>query len=330
MEKTTTIKISIVIPVYNDWESLNKLITGLDSAFSFLRKDIICYFSVLIVNDGSILPPNIDRELFRTSCLDRAEVLHLVVNVGHQRAIAIALAHLQSTGTFDAVIVMDADGEDRPEDALKLLTTYLQQPEKIILAARTRRSESFIFRCGYMIYRNLFKILCGSTLNFGNFCLIPTAFLPQLVHLSDLWNHFASGIVRSKLPFISVATQRGKRFIGHSHMNFVKLIIHGLSAISVHLDTVAVRIVIATSTLILLSGMGFLVVAVIRLFTDLAIPGWASVVGLLFLGIAVQGIFMTILFIFFFLNSRQQKMFIPQIEFNDYIRKLEKVYEKND
>jgi glycosyltransferase involved in cell wall biosynthesis len=320
------IKLIIVIPVFNDWESFAILVKEIDKRFRSVLGQTVASISILGIDDGSTLlldPRQID---FHGTCLESVDILHLAVNVGHQRAIIIALAFLEPQCAADAILIMDADGEDSPEDALRLVEASIKDPQKIILAARTKRSEGLAFRSGYMIYRLIYRLLCGSSIQSGNFCLIPASFLSRLVGLSDLWNHFAAGIMRSKLPMISVPTYRGVRFRGQSHMSLVNLLAHGLSAISVHLDLVAIRVLMGTGALVLMAIAGFIIVLLIKLFTTAAIPGWASTIGLSFLLIAIQGTLMSILLVFIVLNNRQQRMFIPHVDCKHYIKKLTRLY----
>jgi hypothetical protein len=329
MKHPLPIRVTIVVPVYNDWESFAMLIKGIDKEFRAVLSQTISSVSVLAVDDGSLLPPDSKMMDFHGTCIAGVDILHLAVNVGHQRAIAVALAYLEAQPSPDAVLVMDSDGEDRPEDALRLLKAFMRHPEKIVLASRTKRSEGLAFRLGYSMYRVLYRTLCGSSIRYGNFCVIPAFQLSRLVYISDLWNHFVAGIMRSRLPFIAVPTERGRRFVGRSQMNVVSLIIHGLSAISVHLDTVAVRVLVGTSAMVAIAITGFLAVSLVRLLTDLAIPGWASTVALSFLAIAIQGVLMSILLVFIILNTRQQRTFIPQVDFKHYVKELNRVYERD-
>jgi hypothetical protein len=329
MKPSRPIKITVVVPVYNDWEAFAILVKEIDVEFQPLLGEFVSSVSVLAVDDGSVVLPERDQLDFHKTQISSLDILHLAANVGHQRAITIALAYLESkSSASDVILVMDADGEDRAEDVPRLVKASIEHPEKIILAARTKRSDGIVFRVGYVIYRLLYRVLCGSSIRYGNFSLIPAALLSRLVCLSDLWNHFMAGIMRSKLPMMSVSTERGRRFVGSTHMSVVSLVVHGLSAISVHLDTVAVRVLMATGAIVLVATLGFIIVSLIRLLTELAIPGWASTVGLSFLIIAIQGVLVSILLVFITLNSRQQRMFIPQIDFKYYVKEVERIYEK--
>lgn len=265
--------ITLVTPVYNDWESLFILLDQLAAAAA--QTDIV--FDVLAVNDGSdqALEPFVRLPESRSS-LRRVEVVHLLTNLGHQRAIAVGLAEAQRRGGSDAILIMDADGEDRPEDALRLIEAHRAQPNHIIAAQRTKRSERWGFRFFYMIYKLVFHMLVGQVIDFGNFCLIPAAQLKRLVYRAAIWNNLPAAIIRSRLPLLRLQTWRGTRYAGQSRMNLVSLMIHGLSAISVYSDAIFVRTLLISSVIGLLALGGIASVVMIRLFTDLAIPGWAT------------------------------------------------------
>lgn len=210
------------------------------------------------------------------------EVLRLAVNVGHQRAIALGLREIAERGDQTHVIVMDGDGEDRPEDLPSLLAASSAAPASIVLAQRGTRSEGPLFRAFYVLYKSMFVLLTGRRIDFGNFSLLPIAAVQRLVRMPELWNHFAATIARSRLPIVKLRVTRGTRYAGQSHMNFNSLVVHGLSAISIFSDSVYVRVMVASSALLGLLGLGMSGVIGIRLFTTLAIPGWTtSAIGFL-------------------------------------------------
>jgi glycosyltransferase involved in cell wall biosynthesis len=190
-------------------------------------------FHIVAVDDGSATP--LDSEalaLSFSSCIVELNVMVLALNLGHQRAIAAGLCALVERTDIDAVIVMDSDGEDRLEDVATLLAASRTHPaEKIVLARRTERSETRIFKIGYLAYRLLFRLLTGRAVAFGNFSLIPFTSLQRLVRLPELWNNLAAALMRSRMPYITVATRRGVRYFGQSRMNLTALVIHGPSAV---------------------------------------------------------------------------------------------------
>ncbi len=161
------------------------------------------------------------------------QVLRLRRNLGHQRAIAVALAYVQQKLPGDAVVVMDADGEDRPEDIHRRSRT---RSNRQILQSRSspergRRIESFSFKLFYACYRLLHRVLTGRNIKFGNFSLLPRRHLDSIVAYPELWNHYAAAVLKARLPYIGIRADRGKRLSGKSKMSFVGLVVHGLSAL---------------------------------------------------------------------------------------------------
>ena len=312
-------KTVIVIPVFDDWECLKKQIGNLDSVMNGRS----CELSIVAVNDGSSFACPLKKVDFKTlSVIKSIEVVNLVRNVGHQRAITLGLACVQHHKPCDFVIVMDSDGEDRAEDVPRLLEESQRSPDHIIFARRAKRSEGPVFRIFYHLYRILFRLLTATPIAFGNFCAIPYPVLKRLGYVSELWNHFASGVIRSRIPIVSIPTERGKRFSGRSKMDFTSLIILGLSAIAVSLDRVAVRLILASIGLILFSIAAIAAVVAIRFLTDLAIPGWATYAVIGFAIILVQGLAMSVSVGFLVLSYRTQKHFVPYYDYQQFVLDL--------
>lgn len=305
-------KIHLLIPVFNDWESAEKLISEIRKTFLSVPDIQVNFF---IVDDCS------------TDILPMAEeikgeditVIRLNRNVGHQRAIALGLSYINEHAACDYVVIMDGDGEDKPSDIPGLLKKAIGEKDKIIFGHRQRRYEGIWFRFFYTLYKMIFRILTAHKINFGNFCVIPFERVNNLVYVSDLWNHFSGGVIRSRIPYSSLPLDRGTRYFGSSKMNFFTLVIHGLSAIAVYTDILAVRILVSTFLLIFLSVIGIIIVASIRFFTPFAIPGWASFVVLSFLILIFQAFLISLLLLFNVLNYRTQRHFIPAIEYKNFI-----------
>ena len=265
--------LAIVTPVFDDWRSFAML--AADIAGQFDREEIA--IQLCAVDDGSLarfapeaiaLPPD--------SCVVGVEVIRLALNLGHQRAIAVGLCEMAERPEFDAVVVMDSDGEDRPSDIASLVAASRERPDSIVLARRTKRSEPPAFRLWYRLYQLVFWLLTGQAIRFGNFALLPMSAVSRLVYMPELWNHLAASIIRSSLPYLEVPTARGARLAGRSRMNGTSLIVHGLSALSVQTDRIFVRVLLAAVGLAAVAGLGIVVVTAIRFGTDRAIPGWAT------------------------------------------------------
>ena len=309
-------KLIIVTPVYNDWSSFNTLLGDIDVAL----KDSGVEYTVLAVNDDSSeLPP----ENLKPSV--PCEVLHLTCNLGHQRAIAIGLAQIADNAEFDAAIVMDSDGEDLPRYLPELLTANSENPEAIIAARRDKRSEGRAFRFGYRIYQLIFRLFTGQRLSFGNFCLMPAAVVKRLVYQESIWNHLAATILRSRFEVKMISTERGDRYAGESRMNFGSLVLLGLSAVSVYNDIALLRTLVASLVLSGLAVAGIFMTTFVRMFTDLAIPGWASnVVGSMTI-ILIQALVISVFVLFIVLANRSQRGFVAARHYQDYVLDIEEI-----
>jgi glycosyltransferase involved in cell wall biosynthesis len=323
-EKPTneSLRVVILIPVYNDWDSLKSLFKELGGV------SIRCNIAptIIVVNDGSdqaangVFVAESQIEHFR-----EIEVIHLHLNLGHQSAIAVGLSEILHRHECDVVIVMDADGEDRPEDLDRLIQAHSEAPGRIIVAKRSRRSEGLPFRFFYGIYKLIFRLFVGKNLDFGNFCLIPSTHLGRLAFDPMTWNHLAAAISRSQLDITKLKSNRGRRFHGKSSMGIQKLISHGLSAVSVYLDVAMIRILVLSVLIMLVALVGVLTVIWLRLFTELAIPGWAtSAVGVLSI-IGLQGLILSTLASFLVLRTRSGISLIPAIDGSKFIKRVEQI-----
>ena len=313
----------IIMPVFNDWSALDPLLRQLDEELS--RQNLEA--EILVIDDGSTIkaPAHLGAAGFKR--IARIEILRLRRNLGHQRAIAIALAHIEEKVPCRAVVVMDADGEDKPEDAIKLIEEYRRgDQEKVIFAQRVKRSENLLFRVSYFIYKRLYKALTGQEIRIGNFSLIPRQLLTQIVVVSEIWNHYSSGILKARIPHRYIPTDRSSRLAGSSRMNYVQLAVHGLSAISIYGDVIGVRALMATVMLAFISVVLIIIAIVVRSLTDLAIPGWATyVIGLSFI-ILLQSITISFSFVFLILNGRNNYSFLPQRDYHYFILDVRRVF----
>lgn len=318
-------KVLFVIPVFNDWTSLAVLLKHLDQKLS--EQGISA--EILAVDDASTLPSKSALDLIRPTAIEKVYLLKLRRNLGHQRAITVGLAYAEEKCSADMIVVMDSDGEDTPEDVIRLVRTCAASNyQKIIFARRSQRSESRLFKLFYYAYRNIYKLLTGFEIQVGNFSAIPYRLLHRLVVVSETWNHYAAGVLKSKLPYIDIPTRRGYRYHGQSKMNFSALVTHGLSAISVYGEMVGVRLLMATCGLICIATMVLLIVIGIRLMTDLAIPGWTSFLVVALLSIILQAFIISVSFIFLVLIGRNNTGFIPCRDYQYFVLSLEERFSK--
>lgn len=305
---------AIVLPVFNDWDPLLVVLREVAYASG------CCRHHVILVDDGSSAePPAALAELVRTGCIASIELIRLAVNMGHQRAIAVGLSAAAERDDLTAVIVMDSDGEDRPCDIATLVAVSERYPGHVVLAKRARRQEDWRFRSGYLVYKILFRVLTGRTIDFGNFCLLPMAAVRRLVHMPELWNNLAAAVMRSRLRFQRVPIDRGHRISGRSHMNLPGLVLHGLSAMSVYADLIFARVLLAAGLAGATAVAGLLAAVTVRCATAYAIPGWASIVFGDLVIILTQSFVMVIATTLALLGSRSQRSIVPLVDAGNFV-----------
>jgi polyisoprenyl-phosphate glycosyltransferase len=312
--------LTIVTPVLDDWESLNVLIREIE-ADAFLQD---WYISLIVVDDGS-------SKTVDTSGVEwhpRQLTIHFVrlrANVGHQRAIALGLAYAARQRSAGPIIVMDADGEDDPHDLHKLLAAHNQHSSSLICAARARRSEGFVFKMFYAAYKMLFRALTGSRIMFGNFSLIPRERLNLVLCSSGIWNNFAASVLRCRVSRRFVDTCRGRRYAESSRMNFVALMVHGLSAVSVYSDVVIGRIIIVTSAFAAALAVAVVGIVVAKLTSDQFIPGYATSLVLFLFSIALNTILLGMVLVMLLLNNRTLSSALPTRMLDDLVEGVTRV-----
>lgn len=272
MVETGRMNATLLIPIYNDWDSLRILLRELDRELSEEYR-----LRLLLIDDAStnLKPETLIDE--HCSVFESATCLRLKCNVGHQRAIAVGLSWLVSAGSMDPVIIMDGDGEDKPSDLPRMLQLFAETGEKVaVFAGRTKRSESLVFKLFYRLYRGLHLIMVGLPVRIGNFSIIPSSYAQGLTVSNYLWYHYAATVVRTRMPFVTLKTARGNRYRGVSQMNFVSLVRHGMSAIAVQSETLSVRMLILACVFAMFGIAVLAGIIGIRLFTSVQIPGWAT------------------------------------------------------
>jgi polyisoprenyl-phosphate glycosyltransferase len=303
-------QILILTPLYNDEESFNMFAAKIEALV--LEKNHSLSF--LIVNDGT--------PTLRLKTHIPFSVIHLHRNIGHQKAIAIGLAYAYNNLSFDKIIVMDCDGEDNPEDIIALLE--LSEKSEIVVGKRGARKEGWGFKFFYNIYKTIFYTLTGKQISFGNFMLLSKKAAGTIIYYSEIWNHLAGTIIKSKLEYSYIKAHRGLRYAGKSKMNFSSLLLHGLGAVGVFIEIIAGRLLVFSVLMIALSIIAMLVVLSIKLFTANAIPGWATTILSSMFIVLLQGFLLSLFTIFLYLSIQSQRKFIPALHYNDYVRAIEK------
>jgi len=228
-------KVVILIPVYNDWQSVSKLIDEINN----LSVSSEFQISVIIVNDAS----NHDRQEENKNLenINSIKILNMKTNQGHARCIATGLKYIYEKEDFDHVIPMDGDGEDRPEEIIEFLNKIKISNNEPIVAERVKRSENLIFKICYQVHKLITLTFTGKYIKFGNFTCLPKTTVQKLINEKSTWNSYSGSLKKVENNLLSVPSTRGTRYFGPSKMSFYNLIKHSLSIISVFRKTFLIR-----------------------------------------------------------------------------------------
>tara|TARA_S200000501_G_scaffold351673_1_gene369754 strand:+ start:77 stop:946 length:870 start_codon:yes stop_codon:yes gene_type:complete len=228
-------KFKILIPVYNDWQSVLKLLDDINLIVKNLNQEI----SIIIVNDAS----NHDRqdEEKKLENINSVKILNMKINQGHARCIATGLKYIYEKEDFDYVIPMDGDGEDRPEEISDFINYVNETQDKIIVGERIKRSENLAFKICYQIHKLITFTFTGKSIKYGNFTCLPKATVEKMINEKATWNSFSGSLRKIEKNLSSIPSIRGIRYFGPSKMSFFNLLKHSLSIISVFRYAVLIR-----------------------------------------------------------------------------------------
>ena len=228
-------KIKILIPVYNDWQSVFKLLKDINSEVSTIDSE----FSVIIVNDASTEnKPDFSHDL---SNLKSIQIINMKENRGHARCNAAGLKHINEKEEFDYVIPMDGDGEDRPEELSSLIKKIKDYPNTVVTANRVKRSEGYIFKFCYLVHKYLTLVFTGQSIKYGNYTCLPKFIVNEMVNEPATWSSFSGSLAKIAKDRKSIPSERGKRYFGPSKMSFINLLKHSFSIIAVFKKILLIR-----------------------------------------------------------------------------------------
>ena len=228
-------KYVILIPIYNDRESLTKLIENINSEITDLNSEI----AVIVINDAS--SQQIIDQYQNTENISSIEIINMKENRGHARCIASGLKYIFEKKEFDYVIPMDGDGEDRPEEIKDFIQLAEQSDGQSIIGERVKRSESLFFKACYQFHKFLTLAFTGQSIRFGNFTCLSKITVEKMLNEKSTWNSFSGSLKKIEKNLISIPSIRGIRYFGPSKMSFFNLLKHSLSIISVFRKTVLIR-----------------------------------------------------------------------------------------
>ena len=239
-------KIKILIPVYNDWQSVFKLIENINSEASALEVE----FSVVIVDDAST--ENRPELLANLKNLKSIQIIHMKINRGHARCNAVGLKYINEKEEFNYVIPMDGDGEDRPEELSLLIEKIKDYPNAVITADRVKRSEGFVFKFCYLMHKYLTLIFTGQNIKYGNYTCLPKCVVKEMINEPATWSSFSGSLAKITKNRKSIPSERAQRYFGISKMSFINLLKHSLSIIAVFKTTLLIRSILFLITYLFL------------------------------------------------------------------------------
>jgi glycosyltransferase involved in cell wall biosynthesis len=241
-------KIIILIPVYNDWESLKKLIKEINEIIKDFN-DI--NFECLIVNDCSTIQV---PEIIKPNKFKSIEILNMKENRGHARCNAFGIRYIFQNKKFDNLLLMDGDGEDRPVEIKDLIEMIIKNPNVSVVAKRIKRSEGLLFQLLYQIHKLITIFFTGKNINFGNYSILTKDDVRKLHSKASLWSSFSGSVKKHTNSLNEINSIRGLRYFGPSQMSLFRLIIHSLSIIAVFKYQVFLRSTIMIITLAFLNS----------------------------------------------------------------------------
>ena len=234
-EDTKDMKIKILIPVYNDWQSVSQLIDEINKQMSSVNFQI----SIFIINDASNHDRLKEEKTFEN--IQSIKILNMKKNHGHTRCIATGLKYILEKEDFDYVIPMDGDGEDRPEEINNFLNQIQKSNNSAIVGERVKRSEGFVFKTCYQLHKLITLTFTGKSIKFGNFTCLPKTVVKKMVNDKATWNSFSGSLRKLEGKLVTIPSIRGTRYFGPSKMSLYNLIKHSLSIISVFRKTFLIR-----------------------------------------------------------------------------------------
>jgi polyisoprenyl-phosphate glycosyltransferase len=212
----------LLIPVFNDWKSLNKLILKLDI---FLQNKKKIRNEILIINDNSSKKISLNFKKLKT--IKKIKIITLKKNFGSQKAIAIGLSYLKKIRGAFYITVMDGDGEDAPRQVKNMLDKAINNPKYIITSNRKKREEALIIVLLYKIHLMITYFFTLKWVSFGNFSTFHNKNLKTLLSNDSSWYAHSSSVLKN-CKVKRLYSKREKRYFDKSKLGIFSLIEHSL------------------------------------------------------------------------------------------------------
>jgi hypothetical protein len=272
----------IVMPVKNDSRSAGYLVQQLNEKF----KEAQIGISIYMVDDAS---SKVEHELLRSIEKNNQNVylVQTKARLGHQRALLMGVRESSAQrGSYSNLILMDSDGEDKAEHAVKLAKYLLENQDlEVVFSQRGKRQSTKSFVLLYSAFSRLFRQFTGVPLDVGNFMAIKGDWVKILLNLPHVSNHIAMSAQRYAPNSHKVRNDRGTRYLGKSKMNFSGLALHGYGAISVYADIILSRILLVAIPAGMIAILSSVVLVLMKFFGFANfLQGWVSTVSLFLLG----------------------------------------------
>jgi len=212
----------LLIPVFNDWKSVNKLISKLNVSLRINKK---IKNEILIINDNSSEKINLNFKKLRS--ISKIKIISLKKNLGSQKAIAIGLSYLKSIKDDFYVTVMDGDGEDGPTRVKTMLDVAKKNPDHIVASNRKKREEAFLIIFLYKLHLIITFLFTFKWITFGNFSTFNKKNLKCLLSNNSSWYAHSSSVLKN-CKVKNLYFKREKRYYDKSKLGIFSLIEHSL------------------------------------------------------------------------------------------------------
>ncbi len=269
-------KLSVVIPCYNEEEVLPYTYHRLrGNLFNLNKSKVINDYEIIFVNDASTDNTESIIQSFCSICRKyRTKLINFSFNSGHQAALLAGIYN----ATGDAIISLDADLQDPPEYFENLISEYKKGNDIVIGIWSNREIESPIKRFFAINFYKVAKLLgVPGYKNAGDFRLISKAVQKSLIEYPER-NLYLRGLIPSmKFKTSTIYYKRQPRVAGTTKYTFTKslnLAIDGITSFSIR----PLRIVgIVGILMFIISILYILVLIYMKLFTNLVIQGWTTI-----------------------------------------------------
>jgi polyisoprenyl-phosphate glycosyltransferase len=265
--------LSIVIPVFNEVESLPALVSSLCRTMNATRHS----YEVIFIDDGST---DGTTELLRRTANENSnvKVLFFSRNFGHQAAITAGL----DFASGKAAAVMDADLQDPPE-LLPEMLTLLEQGYDVVSAQRmTRRGEGLIKRFTARLFYWLMRKMVDERVRpeVGDFRLFSRRAVVAIRQLREQHRFMRGMVAWLGLREVILPYDRNPRVAGTTKYSVWKMIRFAWTAIS-SFSALPLRLSVFLGLFVAACGVGYAVYSVFALTVlHATVPGWTSLVCL--------------------------------------------------